>query len=163
MAISALGLRKFFGKAAGDAAGFAFGQAASPALTPPIQEIINQAWRADPARPVDVALLAEGVSTRQIDHDWAKAEAQLSGFDGDRFDKMVAAFDTGPGVATAFALWRRGIIDVDGFRKAAGREGLEAEWIADLEDLHDVLLSQPCGSVALSTAPDRSANPPNRA
>jgi hypothetical protein len=134
-------LAKFFGRTASEGAAFAMGTAVAPALRPLVQDIYNETWSAHPSRPVDAALLATGVSTRQLDPAWAKAEAQRTGISGDRFDRMVLAFDTGPGVAVAFQLWRRGVISEAGFRKAAGREGLEAEWIDDLVQLHDVLLS----------------------
>lgn len=134
-------LAKFFGRTASEGAAFAVGTAVAPALRPIVQDIYNEAWATHPTRPVDAALLAEGVSTRQLDRAWARAEAALTGIDGGRFDRMVLAFDTGPGVPTALRLWRRGLLDEAGFRKAAGREGLEAEWIDELVGLKQELLS----------------------
>jgi hypothetical protein len=134
-------LTKFFGRTASEGAAFALGTAVGPVLSPAVQELTNAAWLAHPSQPVDPVLVAQAVAQGQISRVWADTEVRYSGIDGERFDRLVAAFDTGPGVATAFQLWRRGIIDEAGFRRAVKREGLETEWIDDLVEIRNVLLS----------------------
>jgi hypothetical protein len=117
------------------------GMGAGRALEPPVQSLANEAWRRFQDQPLDPVLLAQGVAQGQVDRDWAAAEATNLGVNAERFGRLVQIADTGPGVATAFQLWRRGVIDAAGFRRAAKREGLEDEWIDDLTQLREVLLS----------------------
>jgi hypothetical protein len=137
----ALSLGRFFGRTASEGAAFALGTAVGPALSPAVRELVNEAWSLYPTRPLGVADLANGVSSGQIPRDWARDEARNTGFDGNRFDHLVAAFDTGPGVALAFELWHRGILTEGGFRRALKRESLEPEWIDALVAARNVLLS----------------------
>jgi hypothetical protein len=134
-------LTKFFGRTASEGAAFALGTAVGPALRPAVREIVNAAWRIDPSMPLGVGDLAHGVASGQIPRDWATGEAANTGFNAERFDHLVKAFDTGPGVAQAFALWRRGIIDEPAFRRALKREDLEQEWIDALVSARYVLLA----------------------
>lgn len=134
-------LTRFFGRTASEGAAFALGTAASPALGPAVQALANEAWQHYPDRPLAAATLAEGVASGQVDRAWAETEAGNTGVNGDRFGRLVRIFDTGPGVAEAFSLWRRGSIDEAGFRRALKREGLEQEWVDALTDEKNVLLS----------------------
>jgi hypothetical protein len=104
------------------------GAAAVPALVPFSQDLINTAWETHPSHPLLVSTLALGVAQGQVDAGWAKGEARKTGYDGDNFDALVSIANTGPGIAEAFNLWRRGEIDEAGFRRAVKRQGLEPEW-----------------------------------
>lgn len=134
-------LAKFFGRTASEGAAFAMGTAVAPALRPIIQDIYNTTWQQHPVRPVDPGALAEAVASGHVTRAAGAAEAALSGFDGDAFDRLVTTAVEGPGVAAAFQLWRRGLLSQPGFEKAAKRAGLEDEWITALVGLHDVLLT----------------------
>lgn len=134
-------LSKFFGRTASEGAAFALGTAVGPALSPAVRELVNESWNVYPTRPLGVSDLANGVASGQIPRDWATDEARNSGFDGARFDHLVAVFDTGPGVAQAYGLWRRGLINEAAFRRALKRESLEPEWIEALAGARNVLLS----------------------
>jgi hypothetical protein len=138
---------RFFGNLVSNASGYALGTAVGGTLQPGVQDLANLAWQAHPTLPVDAVQLAMGVAQGQVDRQWAQGEALLTGINGDRFARLVHMFDTGPGVAQAFSLWRRGEIDEAGFRRAAKREGLEQEWINALVGLKRVLLT-----------PDEAAN-----
>ena len=105
------------------------GAAAVPALVPYSQDLINAAWQSHSSHPLQATSLALGVAQGQINYDWAVNEAGNTGINKDRFDKLVDAANTGPGIAEAFNLWRRGELNEAGFRKALGRQGLEQEWI----------------------------------
>jgi hypothetical protein len=130
----------FVGGAISTGAGFAVGAATAPTLRPILQDLENVTWEAHPSRPVPAGLLASGVAQGQIPSGWAYDEAKRTGINGDRFSNLIAAANTGPGVPAAFDLWRRGVIDADGFRRAVRRQGLEGEWIEDLVKLKDELL-----------------------
>ena len=134
-------LGRFFGRTASEGAAFALGTAVGPALRPAVRELVNEAWKTYPTMPLGVGDLAHGVSSGQIEREWATEEAANSGVNGDRFARLVKAFDTGPGVAQAFNLWRRGILDEAGFRRALKREELEPEWIDALVSARYVLLA----------------------
>lgn len=134
-------LGRFFGRTVSEAAAFGAGIAIGPVLGPPVQELRNVINAAYPVAPPDAVLLAQGVAQGQIDADTARTWASYNGFGDQQFDAMVAVFDSGPGVAQAFELWRRGQINEAGFRRAARREGLEQEWIDALVPLKRRLLS----------------------
>lgn len=135
------GLNKFLGRTVSEGAAFAAGFAVAPTLEPVVQELRNETWSKHQSLPLDPMTLAEGVSTGQVARDWATNEATLTGIAPGKFDRLVAIADTGPGAAEAFRLWRRGLLDTAGFRRALKRQGLEAEWIDALEGEHDLLLS----------------------
>ncbi len=127
--------------ATGEAVAFAFGLSVAPLLAPVLEEIRHAAWEEHASKLPGADLLAEGVSTRQIDPALAAEWAKKSGIDGPVFDALVAIADKGPGLARAFELRRRGEIDDDGLHKAITREGIEEEWIPHLMRLSRVLLS----------------------
>lgn len=132
---------KFFGGAVSTATGVAVGGAVQPTLNPLLQLLVNETWKLYPDVPVPAVLAVIGVAQGQIERGAAESWAAEQGYGGAQFDAMLAAADTGPGVAQAFELWRRGLIDEGGFRKAAKREALEAEWIDALVGLKRRLLS----------------------
>lgn len=134
-------LFRFFGNAASNSAGFAIGAAVHPTLSPITQELANETWERYPNVPLDPLVLADGVATGEIPYAWAEAEARRTGTNKDRFARLVEVADQGPGVASAFELWRRGIIAEAGFRRALKRGGLEDEWIDDLVKIKQRLLS----------------------
>lgn len=120
---------RFFGSAGSQAVGIGLGTTAVPALLPAAQYLVNQAWHKYPDAPLLAAQVAIGVAQGQIDPEWGKNEARINGLNETRWDALVRAADTGPGVAQAFELWRRDEIDEAGFRRAAKRAAIEDEWI----------------------------------
>lgn len=132
---------RFLGNTVSQAGGVAVGGATARSLDPFLQDLTNARWAAHPAVPLDPFLIAEGVASGEIPLKWAEDEAERTGINGDRFGRMVDVADSGPGVAEAFTLWRRGAINEAGFRRAAKRALLEDEWIDALVKIHDTLLS----------------------
>jgi hypothetical protein len=132
---------RFFGGLVSNSAGFALGVAAGGTLRPGVRDLENLAWRTHASMPLDAVSLAAGVAQGQINRDWALDEALNTGVNNERMAALIHAFDTGPGIAQAYNLWRRGIIDEAGFRRAAKREGLEQEWIDALVGARNVLIS----------------------
>lgn len=133
-------LGKFFGRTVSDSAGFAAGVAVAPTLAPGLEKLRQETWSRAAFRLPEVGTLATGVSQGQIPLDTAYKWALAHGFDKAAFDALVNIANTGPGVPTAFDLWRRGVIDEAGFRRAAKRQGLEPEWIADLVKIKNEVL-----------------------
>lgn len=134
---------RFFGSAGSQAAGVAIGSTAVPALLPAAQFLVNEAWNTYPDRVLREVQLAQGVASGQIDRDWATQEARLNGLNGDRFGRLVNVFDAGPGMASAFEMWRRELITEEQFRRALKRDAIEPEWIDALVGLRHVLISAP--------------------
>lgn len=134
-------LSRFFGGTVANGAGFAFGRASSPVLSPAVEKIRQEAWRTYPDYPLEPGVLATGVAQGQVDPAWAADEALNNGVNGERFARLVDIANTGPGMAAAFDLWRRGVIPQARFEAALKRGGIEDEWIADLVKTHDVLLT----------------------
>lgn len=120
---------------------FGLAQGARPALEPFAQSLTNEAWSTHPVIPPPAVLLAEGVAQGQVAkadaYNWAKQQ----GFDTGQMDAMVSVANVGPGASYAFDLWRRGLIDQAGFNRALKRLGLEDQWVAGMQGLHDTLLS----------------------
>lgn len=120
---------------------FALGNAAAPAIEPFAQSLSNDAWAAHAVKPPPAVLMAQGVAQGQVSPAAAYAWAKEQGFDTSQMDAMVNVANVGPGAAYAFDMWRRGLIDQAGFARAIKRLGVEDQWLAGLEGLHDVLLS----------------------
>jgi hypothetical protein len=131
----ALNFRRFFGNTVGEGAAFAIGAATAPALRPILQDLTNETWSLHPVRPPDAGTLANGVAQGQVDPGDAAVWAAQQGVGAEAFKALVDIANTGPGVPAAFDLWRRGVIDEQGFRRAVLRQGIEPEWIEDFTHL----------------------------
>lgn len=134
-------LTRLFGRAVSEGAGFALGVATAPVLSPAVEELRQLAWQEHAVYALEPAALAQGVAEGQIARDWAEDEAKRSGINADRFGRLVQVFDSGPGVGQAYRLWRRGLLDEAGFRRALKREAIEEEWIDALVAAREELLS----------------------
>lgn len=120
---------KLFGNAVSSAVGFGAGVAMSPVLGPVVRDIANKVNSQYSFVFPEPGTLATGVSQGQVDRTTAGRWASYWGLGDDAFNALVSIANTGPGVPAAFDLWRRGVIDDGGFRRAAKRGGLEQEWI----------------------------------
>ena len=125
----------------GVAAGTAVGNATAGALTPAVQDLINQANSEHAVKPPSYFMLAEGVAKGRVDAGWARDRAREQGIGDDAFDRLAHIAQIGPGVAVAFELWRRDLIDDGAFGRAIGEEAIDAAWIAPLRGLKERLLS----------------------
>jgi hypothetical protein len=131
---------RFLGNAISESFAFAAGVAIAPVLSPVTQELRNTVNAAYPVVPIGPGTLAEGVAHGKISHDVAAEIASHSGINGANFDHMVEIAKAGPGIGTAFELWRRNVIDEPTFRRAGEIAGLQAEWIDDLVKIKRALL-----------------------
>ena len=134
-------LSRFFGRTASEGAAYAFGVATGPVLAPATESIRQEAWKTYSTRIPAVGTLAEGVAQGQVDAKQAAEWAQRQGYGDTAWAALVDVANVGPGSGYAFDLWRRGVIDEPGFRRAVKRLGLEQEWIDDLVKIKQNLLS----------------------
>jgi hypothetical protein len=76
---------------------------------------------------------------------------------------MVAIADTGPGMASAFELWRRGKIGEPAFRRALKRNAIEPEWIDALVQIKEHVLTPAdlANAVQQSFVPNDGLLPPD--
>src|SRR5215831_7997451 len=109
---------KLFGNAVSSAVGFGAGVAMAPALGPVVRDIANEINSKYAFVFPEPGVLAEGVAQGQVNEKDARRWASYWGVGDTAFTALVNIANTGPGVATAFDLWRRGVIDETGFRRA---------------------------------------------
>ena len=134
-------ITRFFGRTVSEGAAFAMGAATAPAIRPLLQDLANETWSLHPVRPPDAFTLAQGVAQGQVDPAQAAKWAAENGYGTAQFQALIDIANIGPGVATAFDLWRRNVTDQAGFVRAVKRLGLEQEWIDDLVKLKINLLN----------------------
>ena len=108
--------------------GYALGVASGPALEPFVQPLANEAWTLNPDKPPDPYFIAQGVAQKQVDAGQAKTWALQVGLGDTQWNALLAAADTGPGVAMAYQLRRRGRIGDAEFRTALKREAIEDQF-----------------------------------
>lgn len=136
---------KFFGNTISEAAGFGIGESLKKPIEPVLQEITNETWRAAVAAGVNVPLdpgdAADIVAEDVELEGWGADQAAQTGIGSDQFDALVRATLNAPGVAEALTLWRRGLIDEDGFAHALRKTKLETLWDAPLKGLFQNLLT----------------------
>jgi len=123
------------------AVGTGVGAAVGAVVGPKLQDFLNEQWAAHPDKPPAASLLANGVAQGQVDEAAARQWAKETGFGEAQFSAMVAIADTGPGMASAFELWRRGKIDEGAFRRALKRNAIEPEWIEALVQIKEHVLT----------------------
>lgn len=131
----------FFARVLTEAAGFGIGGALREPIVPLLQELTNETWRLNPFVPLapgDAAMIAG--EDRSLE-EFARGEAAQHGIKPEKFDHLIQATRTGPGVALALEMWRRRLIDPDDFDFALWKESLAERFHAPLAELHDALLS----------------------
>jgi hypothetical protein len=132
---------RFLGRTVSEGAAFALGTALGPAMAPPLEELRQQVWALYPNRLIGVGQLAEGVVQGEITAAKAREWAKAHGYNAEQFAALRNITDNGPGIGRAYELWRRGLLDDSGFRKAVKREGIEDEWVTPLLGLKRELLT----------------------
>lgn len=85
--------------------------------------------------------LAQGVAQGQIDPKVAAEWARFQGFGATQFDAMVAIANTGPPLASALTLLRRGVWTPTQYETALNRQAIESQWYQGLLGLQDVWLT----------------------
>lgn len=132
---------RFLGRTASEGAAFAFGLAAAPVLSPPVEELKNEAWRTYPTRALEPGDAAEIVAEDVELRGWGADEAAAHGVNGERFDALVGAVLNAPGFADLLTLKRRGLISDQQFEHGLRKGRLETLWDSGLTGLEDVLLT----------------------
>jgi hypothetical protein len=134
-------LTKFFGRTASEGAAFALGTAVGPALSPAVREIVNEAWEHYPTHPLSIADAALIAAEDRSFEDTARAQAKRNGVAEELFDKFLLAVREGPGLANAFALWRRSLISEQDFDFALWKAKIAERFHEPIKSLRNVLLS----------------------
>lgn len=136
--------------------GYAIGRAAGEALTPFIQDLINQAWATNPARPLDALLAAGVVAEGFADQGAMAAEASYTGYDSDRFAYMYDLALTAPGEGELLEMLRRGTISASDFTHGLRKARREPMWNEPLSELQTVRLTpeQLALGIVRSVVPD---------
>lgn len=133
--------RRFFGSTIGNAASYAMGAATADTLHPVLQELVNAAWQAHPARPLNAEQAAELLVRGVWDDGQATGEGNRTGVSDSRLRDLSQTLYRRPGLAELLDMWRRGIVGRDLVENALRRQGFSAAWVANLVQLRDVPLT----------------------
>ena len=109
--------------------GVGVGAAAAAALEPAVEVQRQEGWQRIPARVLDAGLLARLVAQGGVPLGEAQDEAVRQGYTADKFDRMVYAAQTVPGVAELMFLWRLGVVSEDVWRQGMVKLGQRPDWI----------------------------------
>lgn len=132
---SSSGIGGFIGNSLGEAAAFAAGLAIGPVLRPYLQELENETWAGTPTRPLDAALMAQGVAEGKIAAGAGAGEAALTGISASAFASLVTVLKQAPGIATGLELIRRGQLSPTDFVTVLQRNGLEDQFVTAYQAL----------------------------
>lgn len=132
---SSSGIGGFIGNSLGEAAAFAAGLAIGPVLRPYLQELENETWRGTPTRPLDAAVVAQGVAEGKISNSAGQNEASLTGIGKTPFATLVTIMKNGPGVPGGLELIRRGQLTPADFVTVLQRAGLEDQFVTAYQEI----------------------------
>jgi hypothetical protein len=124
-----------------EALGYGIGGAISSAVEPLLREEVNQAWSRLPRMPLPPETAAQVAIERPELEGEMQREAAMSGISAERFERLRAVMDEGPGLEALYELWRRGEIGDDLFAAGLRKRRLERRWWEPLRRLKRVLLS----------------------
>lgn len=102
------------------------------AATAWLDEMVQNAWEADPGRRLTPAQLAEQVVKGVTDEQAGAGEAKFSGINASRFAAMVKQTGNPPGPGELTDMLRRNIIDEEGFTLGIRQGYIKTEWIEQL-------------------------------
>lgn len=139
-----------FGAVGGAGIGFAIGHGVSPAISPLVQDLANEAWQAHAVKPLPLGLAAQLVAEGLWPLAEGAAEAEMTGYSGDRFAAAVEQARTGPTLEQAYQGVRRGLLDGADLTRALEQAGVRDEWRPFLRELVARVLTgeQAAGMVA---------------
>lgn len=121
--------------------GIAAGGAVSKALEPELEGIVQDAWKANPIRVLEAAIIAQAVAQELADQGSANTEGEAQGLDANRMEYMTKVFQTAPGIGEAIELLRREFITAGDFDHARKKQALEPQWTEALQKLVETILS----------------------
>lgn len=108
-----------------------------PVLTPPLQALRNTINSQFAFVYPDPGVLAAGVAQGQIAEKTAREWASYHGVGDDAFTGLRAIADTGPPLAPALTLLRRGVWLPGQYTTALNRQAIESQWWDGLLTLQD--------------------------
>ena len=135
-------LGKFFGRTVSEGAAFAAGVAVAPTLSPAVEEVRQEAWRAAATkgvgtggRSLDAGTAAAIVAEDVERESWGQREASYDGINAERFVALLGEALNAPGLSELFAAWRRGLITEADFTHGLRKMKLEPRWDVPLKAL----------------------------
>lgn len=139
-----------FGSAPSLIIGAGVGAAAAAALDPAIEVPRQEAWKANPARVLDVGTVARLIAQGGIPLDATAYDyAHRQGFGSDKLDALVYMTQTVPGSAELLFLWRLGYIDETEWRRGLTKGGMRQDWIDRLAKTFGVPITAEEAAVAI--------------
>ena len=115
--------------------GAGVGAAASTALTPAFEPARQNAWKQNPVKLLDPAVMARLVAQGGLSLGTAYSEAALEGYSSDKVDALVYLSQTVPGFGQAVTALRRGTITPEEFGHTLVKAGMDARYYPAIEDL----------------------------
>lgn len=110
---------------------------ANSLMQPFMQQVSNDAWQANPDRPLSPADIATALGRGFTLGDpptvsvgqWAYTEAAKSGMDADQINLMASLVGLPPALQELFELFRRGVIDIDQVKKGLQEGDFRDDWV----------------------------------
>jgi len=136
--------------------GAGVGAAASTALTPAFEPARQNAWKQNPVKLLDPAVMARLVAQGGLSLGTAYSEAALDGYSSDKVDALVYLSQTVPGFGQAVTALRRGKITPEEFGHTLVKAGMDARYYPAIEDLQHEWLTpaQVALGIVRGTIPD---------
>lgn len=122
-----------FGAASGIIVGTAVGTAAAVALEPAVELPRQKAWKDNPNRVLDAAVMARLVAQGGVTLTVARDDAKREGLDTDKLDALVYLAQTVPDIGLATALWRKGLLSNELYAHVLTKAGLDTRYVGPIE------------------------------
>lgn len=144
------------GSTPGIIVGVGVGAAAAAAIEPVVELPRQAAWRANPVRLLDPAVMARLVASGGVDLGVAQDDGKGEGYGEDKINALVYLAQTVPGLSEAIIGLNRKTITPADFDHTLVKAALDARYYAAIEDLANTWLSpqQVALGIVRGTIPD---------
>lgn len=121
--------------------GAAVGRAAAETLAPTMENILQDAWKANAIRQLGVNELGRAIAEQLISEGEAADSAARQGYGTDKLAYAAELARTAPGAPEAIDMLRRGLITGADLDEAFKKHGLQPRWFAPWAGLKRNLIS----------------------
>jgi hypothetical protein len=121
--------------------GAAVGRAAAETLAPTMENILQDAWKANAIRQLNVNELGRAIAEQLLTEGDATDSAARQGYGADKLAYAAELNRVAPGVPECLAMLRRGIITEADLDEAFKKHGLQDRWFAPWAGLKRNLIS----------------------
>lgn len=128
-------------KILGFIAGGAVARALGITIEPALENVRQDAWKANPILPLDAQTLGALRAQELIDAGSAAEQAERAGVGADKLEYLYKLNETVPGIGETIELLRREFIDDSAFELALRKTGLRSEFRDGSKKLRDSILS----------------------